>query len=140
MISILTRLFNNEQFLYVFWGIIVTVFNICIATYCYKYLPISSNSIRNFISNLIEWLVAVFLSFFVNKFLVFKNFSLKPLVLLSQLFFFISSRIFEFGLSALFMFFLVDIWNVNYNISKIFSTTLFVFFNYICTKFIAFRK
>lgn len=136
----LSHLFHNEQFLYVFWGIVVTIFNISIATVCYKYLPIYSDSLRNFVSNLIEWLTAISLSFLVNKFLVFKNFSLKPLILFSQLLSFAMTRILEFILSSLVMFFLVNLLNINYNISKISSTVIFIFFNYICTKFIVFRK
>jgi putative flippase GtrA len=133
-------LFSNENFSYIFWGIIVTLFNILLATTCYKYLPIGSDSLRNFISNSIEWLVAITLSFTVNKFLVFKNFSVKGVSLIYQLFSFASTRIVEFILSSATMFLLVDVWSFNYNFSKILCTIVFIIFNYVCAKFIVFKK
>lgn len=134
------RLFHNEKFLYVFWGIIVTFFNILVATNCYRYLQINSDSLRNFVSNLIEWLVGVVLSFFTNKFLVFKDFLVKLSIIISQLFSFAITRVLEFILSSLVMFLFVNVFCINYNISKILSTIIFILFNYICIKFIVFKK
>lgn len=85
----------------------------------------------------ISFCFGIIVSFTMQKFFTFKNYSIKRIHL--QFSFFIIFNIFMLGLNTLFMYIFVDIFNFWYLSSQIFITMLTAFVNYITFNKLIFR-
>ena len=129
----LTR--NKKYIIYFFVGVLTTVINYTVYLLSYNICNYSAA-----VSNIAAWLVAIFFSFFVNKFFVFTSHRCSTKILAAELVKFVGCRIVSGGLETAIVFVAADILNLNGLIWKIFSSIFVIIFNYICSDFFVFRN
>lgn len=121
--------------LYLVFGVLTTVVNYIV------YLPLYN--ICNFsatLSNVIAWIVAVFVAFVTNKPIVFKSFDWSFSVVWPELVKFVGCRLFSGILETALLWLTVDLLDLNGNIWKIVLSVLVIVINYIGSKFFVFKK
>lgn len=124
-----------EIFLYLFFGVLVTVINILCFVLLTEifYLPYM-------FSNLIAWIVSVAVAFVTNKIWVFRSPSWKIAIWFKECIQFVLARlatcIFDMG----YMFVAVSILDFDKTISKIIANVFVIIANYLLSKLWIFRK
>ncbi len=99
-----------------------------------------------FLANTLSWAAAVLFSFVVNKLRVFRSRSWQVKTLLPELLVFFATRIAVGGVEILLVPLLValgldrPLWGVDGMASKILITPLLILLNYLCGRWIVFRK
>lgn len=99
-----------------------------------------------FLANTLSWAAAVLFSFVVNKLRVFRSRSWQVKTLLPELLGFFATRIAVGGMEILLVPLLValgldrPLWGVDGMASKILTTPLLILLNYLCGRWIVFRK
>jgi putative flippase GtrA len=140
--GIIADLFNKyrEGLLYIFFGGLTTVVRWC--TYAlFVWLGIELNT-----SNILSWIIGVSFAFVVNKWYVFRSYSVKKTVLAEELVSFFSLRA-VIGLVAIVAFWVLldvgmnqSLFGVEGFIALIITSTMEIALNYLASKFIVFRK
>lgn len=121
--------------LYVFFGAITVLINICIYTICYEKVGIS-----NTWSNIIAWILAVLFAFVTNKMWVFESRGRKKKEFLFELCSFFGCRLATGGIDILLMYVAVDVLLINPVLMKVLSNIIVIILNYVASKLIIFRK
>lgn len=94
--------------------------------------------VENFLINTFGWVVGVIFAYFTNRKYVFKsdNPNMK-----NEIIKFVGGRLLTWGLDVFIMWLLVNVWGVNYWISKLFvSCVLVMIANYLISKLLVFKK
>ena len=100
--------------LYFSLGILTTISNYAVYLPLYNFCNISAT-----LSNFIAWIVSVFVAFFTNKPFVFESHNWSKDVLLPEMLRFFGCRVSTLLVESLSILFLVDIFELDGNITKI---------------------
>lgn len=93
---------------------------------------------ENFLINTFGWLVGVIFAYFFNRRFVFKS---KNSNILAESAKFVGGRLLTWGLDVLIMWLMVNVWGINYWVSKLFvSCVLVMIANYLISKLLVFTK
>lgn len=125
----------KELISYVFWGAATTAVNYAIYFPCTCLLRLD-----HIVSNVIAWVVAVLFAFIVNKAFVFASSSWNRSTVLSELWKFVSARLFSGGLETLLLFIFVNLLHVSDGIVKILAGVVVILLNYAVSKVFIFKK
>ena len=125
----------REQISYLFWGGMTTL-----VSYASYFIFARLFSLDPLIANVLSWICAVAFAFVVNKIFVFRSASWSPAVFLSELWKFVSARIFSFVLEMAIMFVFVKLLHMNDLFVKIAASVIVVIVNYFLSKWLIFRK
>ncbi len=134
----------KKLFAYGICGVLATLVDL--GTYWLFYnivLPsVLSGGFLTTVSNIIAWVFSVAFAFVTNKLFVFNSKSLRPMVLLSELFSFVLARLGTGALNTGLMFLFVDVFSLEeYNLLiKFIVTVAIVILNFILSEFLVFRK
>ena len=127
-----------EKYKGVFWylvfGVVTTVVNIAAYHLCYEVW-----GVPNVPSNIIAWVLSVAVAFVTNKLWVFDSKSFAPVVLLPELWKFVSCRLITGVMDTAIMWVGVDLLGGPGTAVKIGSNVLVVVLNYIFSKLIIFK-
>lgn len=124
-----------EFFKYGFFGAITTIFNL------FLFYLLNKVGINYIMSNSISYLVAVILSYFLNKKYVFNcNKEKKNLLDLNEMMKFIFIRILSLVVENICLIFVVDILGYNVYLSKISVSIIIILITFIFNKFLIFKK
>ena len=139
----------KELITYGIFGVLTTVVNFA----TFKLFDVILGQELYLVSNIIAWVVCVIFAYITNKLWVFESKSLKPDVVMKELFSFFAARGFSFIVEEGGLFLLVDIVGFSdYTlelfrfsisgtmISKIFVAVVVVILNYFFSKMFIFRK
>lgn len=133
--NFLSKLVFSPAFLYLFFGFLTT--EIDIRTFDYF---VNSLNMQWMIAEGLAFCIAVLFAFFVNKFFVFKSLYIEFSRVLKEFVSFISVRIMSHGVVFVGMLILIEIFLVKETIAKIFMSILGIIINYLCSKFLVFKK
>lgn len=160
-LPVLSKLLTYEFILYAFFGVVTTVVNLAVFYMCDKVM--GNTSIADFnvfsynllityedISTLIAWLTAVLFAFIVNKLFVFESKSWQFNIAFREFISFVGARIISFLVFELLGFMVVrnlllifDVFESDSTAKWVakYSIAIFViFFNYVVSKLLVFRK
>lgn len=121
--------------LYSIFGLLTTVVNYIV--YFSLYYPAGLTAVA---SNAIAWVAAVLFSFFTNKPFVFKSHSWSAQVILRELVAFFGCRVLTGLLETIFLYVLVDVFDMNALVWKLVISIAVVVLNYIGSKVIFLRR
>ena len=121
--------------LYLVFGVLTTVVNYFVFLPLYNICNFSAT-----LSNLIAWIVAVFVAFVTNKPIVFKSFDWSFSVVWPELVKFVGCRLFSGILETVMLWLTVDLLNFDGNIWKILTSIVVIILNYIGSKLFVFKK
>jgi len=125
----------RSLFFYLFFGVLTTVINIATYHLCYEV-----TDIPNVLSNIIAWVLAVSVAYITNKLWVFDSKSFALVVLLPELWKFVSCRLATGVMDLAIMWVGVDLLEGPATLIKIGSNVLVVVLNYVFSKLVIFRK
>ena len=120
---------------YAVFGVLTTIVNVLVYILCFQYL-----FIKNLISTIIAWIIAVLFAFFTNKIWVFNSKSFAISVFLSELWKFVSCRLATGVLELLAMFIGVDILLGPPTFIKFGCNILVILLNYVFSKMLIFGR
>lgn len=126
---------HKELISYIFWGAASTAVNYGIYFLCTKPLQLDY-----LVSNVIAWVVSVAFAFVVNKLFVFESKSLVAKTVLSELWKFVSARIFSGMLETGILFVFVTLMHMNDSVIKIAAGVIVIILNYVMSKLLIFNK
>lgn len=120
---------------YIFWGIFPTAINYLVYLGCRDLFHIHYTA-----CNVIAWLVAVLLSFFLNKKFVFESKSWAKEIVWKELGQFMTARIFSVIVETGLLFVLVEQLQLDDRITKIAVNILIIVANFFIGKLLIFKK
>ena len=95
--------------------------------------------LENFLINSFGWLVGVIFAYVTNRIFVFKSKSTGKAVF-DEIVKFVGGRLLTWGLDVFIMWLMVNVWGINYWISKLFvSCVLVMIANYLISKLLVFK-
>lgn len=134
---------------YLFYSVLTTLVN-WLAYSGFVWLLQPMGALRQtgtvFLANTLSWMVAVTFSFFVNKLRVFRSRNWQAKTLVPELFSFFATRLAVGAVEIVLVPLLValglnqPLWGVDGMASKIIITPILIFLNFLCGKWIVFRK
>ena len=128
----------RELIVYVIVGGITTVVNWGASFLLDAFVLDSSKAVQNTIINVIAWLVAVIVSFPMNRKWVFQS---KNPNWIGEFFGFTASRLTTLVIEELVMLLCVNVLGISFRISKVFiASVLVIVLNYVFSKLLVFRK
>ena len=134
---------------YLFYSVLTTLVNWLAYSGCMRLLQsidVSHQTGMVFLANTLSWVAAVTFAFFVNKLRVFRSRSWRMKTLVPELIGFFATRIavgtVEIVLVPLLVALGLDqpLWGVDGMVSKILITPILILLNFLCGKWIVFRK
>lgn len=125
---------HKEIILYVFFGFIAVILNICLFVLFYNVFCISV-----LVSNLICWLVCVTFQFFTNKIWVFNNGNVNKNNLIKQIILFFLGRVFTLILEDLIIFIFIELLMYNPIFIKTLTQFIIIVLNYVISRWFVFR-
>lgn len=125
----------RSLFFYAVFGVLTTIVNVLVYMLCFQYL-----GIKNLVSTIIAWIIAVLFAFFTNKIWVFDSKSFAISIFLSELWKFISCRLATGVFELLVMFIGVDILFGPPAFIKLGCNILVIVLNYVFSKMLIFRR
>ena len=157
--KMIDKFFTQEIVLYVFFGVLTTVVNLC-TFFLFKKLFISigwSGVLSNILpegskaaeiiggseyldANCIAWVVGVVFAFVTNKIWVFESKSWSPSVAGKEFAGFMSARLFSFAVETAMMFVMVSLLSLNDLLAKIIVGVVVIIMNYAFSKLFIFKK
>ena len=128
------NLLSNEAISYIFVGILTTLIGLIVYQI---FLNLNFNIV---FANTISTLVAILFAYFANKILVFKSLSFNLSALIKEFSKFLASRFITYIIDTVLLVILVSILLFNPLLSKIFTSTIIIFLNYLASKKVVFTK
>lgn len=134
---------------YLFYSVLTTLVNWLAYSGCMgllRQMGASHQTGTVFLANALSWAVAVMFSFFVNKLRVFRSRSWQARTLVSELIRFFATRLAVGAVEIVLVPLLValglnqPLWGVDGMVSKIILTPILILLNFLCGKWIVFRK
>lgn len=126
---------SPEMILYLVFGVLTTVINICVFEVCYSVLGWPWQA-----ANALAWILAVVFAFFTNKVWVFRSRSFQARVFWRELLGFLAARLLSLGVDYACLWLLIDILLWNGLLAKITDNVIVVAINYLLSKLVIFRK
>ena len=123
---------KKEVISYLIFGILTTLVNIVVYTFCKDVLQI-----QYLISNAIAWIVSVLFAYFTNRKYVFESHNSS---IINELVKFIGARVSTGIMDMLLMWLFVDVLSMQSMISKIIVNVVVVILNYIFSKLFIFQE
>lgn len=123
---------KKEVISYLIFGILTTLVNIVVYTFCKDVLQI-----QYLISNAIAWIVSVLFAYFTNRKYVFES---HNSLIINELVKFIGARVSTGIMDMLLMWLFVDVLSMQSMISKIIVNVVVVILNYIFSKLFIFQE
>ena len=123
---------KKEVISYLIFGILTTLVNIVVYTFCKDVLQI-----QYLISNAIAWIVSVLFAYFTNRKYVFES---HNSLIINELVKFIGARVSTGIMDMLLMWLFVDVLSMQSMISKIIVNVVVVILNYIFSKLFVFQE
>lgn len=128
----------RELIIYFIVGIITTVVNWAASFLLDAFLLDSSSPVQNTIINVIAWIVAVLVSFPMNRRWVFQS---RNPSWVGEFFGFTASRISTLLIEELIMLLCVNLFHIPFMIAKVFiASVVVIVLNYVFSKLLVFRK
>ena len=134
---------------YLFYSVLTTLVNWLAYSGCMRLLQsidVSHQTGTVFLANTLSWVAAVTFAFFVNKLRVFRSRSWRMKTLVPELIGFFATRIAVGAVEIVLVPLLValgldqPLWGVDGMVSKILITPILILLNFLCGKWIVFRK
>ena len=134
---------------YLFYSVLTTLVNWLAYSRCMRLLQsidVSHQTGTVFLANTLSWVTAVTFAFFVNKLRVFRSRSWRMKTLVPELIGFFATRIAVGAVEIVLVPLLValgldqPLWGVDGMVSKILITPILILLNFLCGKWIVFRK
>ena len=125
----------RELILYIFFGGCTTLINILVYFVCRQWLKMSVVS-----ADVIAWFLAVIFAYVTNKLYVFRSKSWRGRLIVKELAEFFAARLFSLGVDVGILYVTVEIlkwWELP---MKVLSNVVVIAINYVCSKWIIFRK
>ena len=123
---------KKEVISYLIFGILTTLVNIVVYTFCKDVLQI-----QYLISNAIAWIVSVLFAYFTNRKYVFES---HNSLIINELVKFIGARVSTGIMDMLLMWLFVDVLSMQSMISKIIVNVVVVILNYVFSKLFVFQE
>ena len=123
---------KKEVISYLIFGILTTLVNIMVYTFCNDVLQI-----QYLISNAIAWIVSVLFAYLTNRKYVFESHNSS---IINELVKFIGARVSTGIMDMLLMWLFVDVLSMQSMISKIIVNVVVVILNYIFSKLFIFQE
>ncbi|MDO5444956.1 MAG: GtrA family protein [Eubacteriales bacterium] len=128
----------RELIIYVIVGVITTIVNWVASFILDEFFLDSSNPLQNTIINVIAWIVAVVVSFPMNRKWVFKS---KNPNWIGEFFGFTGARVSTLLIEELIMLLCVNVFKIPFKIAKVFIASVIVMIlNYVFSKLLVFKK
>lgn len=128
----------RELIVYVIVGVITTIVNWVASFVLDEFFLDSSVAIQNTIINVIAWVVAVIVSFPMNRKWVFKSNNPNWL---AEFFGFTGARVSTLLIESLIMLLCVNVFHIPFKIAKVFIASVIVMIlNYVFSKLLVFKK
>ena len=125
----------REQISYLFWGGMTTI-----VSYGSYFFFSRITRFDPLVANVCSWICAVAFAYVTNKIFVFRSKSWVPKDVATELWKFVSARIFSFVLEMGIMFVFVTLLHFNDILIKIIASVIVVILNYVFSKVLIFKK
>lgn len=138
LIQLIKKICTKEVVLYIIFGILTTILNIGVYSFCSSILKIEEN-----LSSNIGIVIAVLFAYFTNRKLVFNSTASTFLENLKEFGKFILGRAFTMIVESVGFWLLFSVLNITYFnglLSKFVITVLVIILNFFISKFFAFKK
>ena len=132
--KLLKKLCNKEVILYLVFGVLTTMVDFIIF-----FISKNKFNIHYILSNCIAWFFAVLFAYVTNKIFVFEH-TKNNQNIFREMFYFFFFRLLSLILTIIFMFIMVDIININEDLSKIMVSVFVVVANYFFSKIFIFKS
>jgi len=129
------KLFNNEVFLYLFFGGLTTVVS-TVTHFGFSWVL----GLPAWLSSVIAWVFAVVFAFFTNKIFVFKSKTNTKKQAAREATLFLAARLITMAINTGIMLVFVDIMELNEPVFFVIGQAVIVILNYIFSKLIIFKK
>ena len=124
---------------YLITGVATTVVYLIACFIFEKFIWDPQIPFENFLINSFGWLVGVIFAYVTNRIFVFKSKSTGKAVF-DEIVKFVGGRLLTWGLDVFIMWLMVNVWGINYWISKLFvSCVLVMIANYLISKLLVFK-
>lgn len=124
---------------YLITGVATTVVYLIACFIFEKFIWNPEIPFENFLINTFGWLVGVIFAYVTNRIFVFKSKS-RGKAVLDEIVKFVGGRLLTWGLDVFIMWLMVNVWGINYWISKLFvSCVLVMIANYLISKLLVFK-
>lgn len=124
---------------YLITGVATTVVYLIACFIFEKFIWDPEIPFENFLINTFGWLVGVIFAYVTNRIFVFKSKS-RGKAVLDEIVKFVGGRLLTWGLDVFIMWLMVNVWGINYWISKLFvSCVLVMIANYLISKLLVFK-
>lgn len=132
--KLLKKLCNKEVILYLVFGVLTTMVDFIIF-----FISKNKFNIHYILANCIAWFFAVLFAYVTNKIFVFEH-TKNNQNIFKEMFYFFFFRLLSLILTIIFMFIMVDIININEDLSKIMVSVFVVIANYFFSKIFIFKS
>ena len=140
--DVLRKFYFSEIFLYLYVGFLTTLVNVIafelIRQNIVKSVKTSSSGWK--LAEILAFLIAVIFAFVANKFFVFKSISFAIKKLFSEFWKFVAARVVTEVINFAIMWFMIDMHKMGEFLSKVIASVVVIVLNYICSKFLIFKK
>ncbi len=124
---------------YLITGVATTVVYLIACFIFEKFIWDPQIPFENFLINTFGWLVGVIFAYVTNRIFVFRSKS-KGKEKFQEAVRFVAGRLLTWGLDVFIMWLMVNVWGINYWISKLFvSCVLVMIANYLISKLVVFK-
>lgn len=124
---------------YLITGVATTVVYLIACFIFEKFIWDPQIPFENFLINTFGWLVGVIFAYVTNRIFVFRSKS-KGKKKFQEAVRFVAGRLLTWGLDVFIMWLMVNVWGINYWISKLFvSCVLVMIANYLISKLVVFK-
>lgn len=124
---------------YLITGVATTVVYLIACFIFEKFIWDPEIPFENFLINTFGWLVGVIFAYVTNRIFVFRSKS-RGKAVLDEIVKFVGGRLLTWGLDVFIMWLMVNVWGINYWISKLFvSCVLVMIANYLISKLLVFK-
>jgi putative flippase GtrA len=143
---IIDKVFTEEIFLYIVFGVLTTLVNFTATVLLKKFVFTAEQAGVFTLCNAIAWAVSVIFAFFTNKLFVFKSKSFAPAIFAKEFISFVAARILtgimEIILPEALMKAGLDqtLFGVKGMVAKIAVSVFVIVLNYVFSKLVSFRK
>lgn len=128
------KILTREAISYIFVGILTTIIGLVI------YQIFLNLNFSIVLANTASTLVAILFAYIANKIWVFRSLQFNPKILFKEFFKFLSSRFITYVIDTILLVVLVNMLSYDPLISKISTSVVIIFLNYVASKKIVFKK
>lgn len=135
LILFATKFVNRETISYLIFGVLTTLVDAVVFFISNRILDV-----EYILATIIAWVLAVFFAYFTNKIWVFNSKNMKLDLIVKEAFVFFIARLLSLGFTIAWMFFCVEILEIDEFIAKLLANIFVVIMNYFFSKLFIFRN